>query len=216
MRVLLATLALAVVSSGTPAGQAAPSAVDLARQLQTRYTGVKDFKAEFTNTYKGGSVFSKTSEERGEVLVKKPGRMRWTYTDPEKKELVANGTNIFFYVVADKQVTVNPLPAANEASTSFLFLLGRGDLVRDFTPTLAAAQPAAGEWHLALAPRSPQADFSSLTVMVDRKSLTILGFVTTDSTGGANTVRFSRVRENVGLPDSAFDFKIPRGAEIIK
>src|SRR5215218_843491 len=100
--VLLTTgLAVATIAATTRAhGQAAPppgtaaapveSAAALASRLQTRYDAIKDFTADFTQTYEGGVLRRKTTES-GTLLVKKPGRMRWEYKAPEEKLFVADG-----------------------------------------------------------------------------------------------------------------------------
>lgn len=65
-------------------GQALPTPEALARSLQQRYQGVQDFSADFTHVYRGG-VLRTQSREHGTVKIKKPGRMRWQYTGPERK-----------------------------------------------------------------------------------------------------------------------------------
>ena len=83
---------------------------------------------------------------------------------------------------------------------------------RDFTASPATGAPA-GEWHLGLVPKSKQADFETLTLFVDARTLALLGFVTTDEQG-TNTIRFSNLKENTGLSDRAFEFTFPKGTEI--
>src|ERR1700676_5421074 len=82
------------------------SASELAQALQRRYNGVKDFSADFVHAYQGG-VLKKQISERGRVLIKKPGKMRWEYTAPEQKVFVSDGTKMYSYVPADKQVLVS-------------------------------------------------------------------------------------------------------------
>ena len=216
MRAVFAIIVTAVLFTAPPAGQtpATPSAADVARRLQAHYNGVHDFKADFTSDYREGLILPPTTE-RGAVLVKKPGRMRWTYTAPEKKELIADGVRIYTYLVADRQVYVNPMPPGDDAPTALLFLMGKGDLNRDFTPALGPDQTD-GEWRLALTPKRPQADFTSLTLVVDRQSLALRGFTTVDSQGGTSAFRFLRLQENVGLLDKQFDFTPPKGVEVIR
>ena len=66
-----------------------PPAADVAGALQRKYDSVKDFSASFTQTYEGG-VLRRKSSEAGTVFVKKPGKMRWDYTGPEKKLFVSD------------------------------------------------------------------------------------------------------------------------------
>jgi chaperone LolA len=131
------TLALCLTVLTAATSTQTPDA--LARALEQRYQGIKDFSADFVQVYRGG-VLKTQSREEGKVSIKKPGRMRWTYVKPEKKEFVSDGTKVYSYIPLDQRVTVNQVPPANEATTPALFLAGNGDIVRDFTS--AAAEPA--------------------------------------------------------------------------
>ena len=63
-------------------------------KVQQRYNGIKDIQGDFVQTYEGGVLRTKTTE-RGTVAIKRPGRMRFTYTKPEKKEFVSDGTRLY-------------------------------------------------------------------------------------------------------------------------
>lgn len=184
----------------------------MARLLQAHYNTVRDFTAEFTHHYRGG-VLRQSLTESGHVKIKKPGRMYWTYTTPEKKEFVSDGSKIYTYVPADKIVVISDLPTGNDASTALLFLTGQGDLVRDFRPALPKIQPN-GLWQLDLVPRTTQADFTSLSLTVEPRTLSLRGLSSTDAQDGLSTFIFRNLRENQGLADNQFVFKIPRGVEI--
>src|SRR5881628_3708041 len=101
------------------------SATDLAQALQRKYDTVRDFSADFVHTYQGG-VLHKQITERGHVLVKKPGKMRWEYTAPEKKLYLSDGVRIYSYTPEDKQVIVSAVPGHDQAG-ALLFLAGKGD-----------------------------------------------------------------------------------------
>jgi outer membrane lipoprotein carrier protein len=197
------------------AQQPAPSAADLARNLQRKYELVRDFSADFEHIYEGG-VLRKKLTERGTLLVKKPGMMRWTYTSPERKEFVSDGRTLYSYVPEDRQVIVSTVPPADEAGSPAMFLAGKGNIQRDYTPRLAAAAGlTASDVALELVPRAPQNDDDSIILVLDRTSLQIRRLVTTDSQGGTSTFVFTKLRENVGLPAQAFAFTIPRGVDIV-
>jgi outer membrane lipoprotein carrier protein len=201
--------------AAAPPPQEAPSAADLARNLQRKYEQVRDFSADFEHIYEGG-VLRKKLTERGTILVKKPGMMRWVYTSPEKKEFVSDGRTLYSYIPADRQVIVSTVPPADEASSPAMFLAGKGSIQRDFTPRLAAAESlAASEVALELVPRIRQNEYDWIILVVDRASLQLRRLVTTDSQGGTSTFVFTKLRENVGLPDKAFTFTIPRGVDIV-
>jgi outer membrane lipoprotein carrier protein len=189
----------------------APTASDLAARLQKRYESIRDFTADFEQTFQGLLVKHPTTE-RGKLLLKKPSRVRFSYEKPEKKEFVSDGLNFYSYYPADRAGTETPLPKGDDVSTALLFLAGRGNLTRDFTSKMAAGAPA-GELHLGLVPKSKDADFETLTLFVDAQSLALLGFSTTDQQG-TNTIRFLNLKENTGLSDRAFDFAFPKGTAI--
>ncbi len=214
MRFFLPALALAAIGVAAPlplAAQAAPPAAELAARLQKRYESIRDFTADFTQTYRG-VLLRQAATERGKVLLKKPGRIRFTYESPDRKVFVSDGTVFKTYFAEERAGSISPLPKDDEASTALLFLAGRGNLARDFTPSLATGAPA-GEWRLGLVPKSKQADFDTLTLFIDARTLALLGFVTTDDQG-TNTIRFSNLKENTGLGDGAFAFEFPKGTEI--
>lgn len=198
------------LSSGQPAPP--PAAEDLARRIQAHYDTVRDFTADFTHGYRGGPL-RQTFSERGNVRVKKPGRMYWIYTEPEQKEFVSDGSKIYSYLKADRVVYVTDVPTGTDVSTAILFLAGRGNLNRDFRAALPAQQPA-DAWQLDLTPKTPQADFTTLSLLVDRKSLALKGLTSVDTQGGTHVFTFTKLRENVGLSDNQFAYKIPRGAEV--
>jgi outer membrane lipoprotein carrier protein len=192
--------------------QTRPAAVDTARTLQEKYDRVKDFTADFTHIYEGG-VLKKKSTERGTVAIKKPGRMRWEYTTPDRKTFVSDGRRIYSYIPADKQVIVSPVPPDDEASTAVLFLAGKGNLTRDFDASYVDAP--ADAWGLRLNPRKKQSDYDWLVVIVDRATMQIRTLSAADAQGGRSTFQFSNYHENTGLPDKMFEFKIPRGTDVI-
>jgi outer membrane lipoprotein carrier protein len=203
-------LALAPVLA---AAQPRPPAADAARKLQQKYDLVKDFSADFTHTYEGGVLKRKTTE-RGTVQIKKPGRMRWEYTAPEKKTFVSDGTRMYSYVPADKQVIESAVPAADEATTAVLFLAGKGNLPRDFDVSYVETT-IPGAVALRLDPRQKQRDYDWLVVTVDEKTMQIRALTASDQQGGRSTFAFTNYRENTGIADNVFAFKIPRGADVI-
>src|SRR5262245_34735332 len=144
---------------------AEPTAPELAEALQRKYSTVKDFTADFVQEYK--SILKKRLTERGTVKIKKPGLMRWDYKSPEEKQFVSDGINMYTYIRQDRQVILTPMPADDKATTPILFLAGKGNLVRDFTPSSVnppAGMPA-GSRALRLTPKVPQPQFEQLTIV---------------------------------------------------
>jgi len=208
---------LALAAVATAAALAADTtAAELAASLQRKYDGIKDFSADFTHTYEGG-VLKKQITERGHLLVKKPGKMRWDYSTPEPKQFVSDGVKMYSYIPEDKQVIVASVPPDEDAPTPTLFLAGKGNVARDFTPSLvdAPAGAPAGSRALKLVPRAKQRDYDWLVLVLDPTTLAIRGLQTADAQGGRSSFSFTNLKENVGLADKEFAFKIPRGVDVV-
>ena len=214
----VALIALTVcATAGSQLIRAADStAPELAAALQRKYAGIKDFSADFAHTYEGG-VLRKQITERGHLLVKKPGMMRWDYSTPEPKQFVSDGVKMYSYIPQDKQVIVAAVPSDDDAPTPALFLAGKGNVTRDFTPSLVEAPPGmpAGSRTLKLIPKARQRDYDWLVLVLDPDSLAIRGLLTVDAQGGKSSFLFTNLKENVGLADKEFAFKIPRGVDVV-
>lgn len=205
----------ALALAGPIAAQSEPSPAELARSVQKKYESIADFSTDFVHTYRGG-VLRREAVERGRLLVKKPGKMRWTYESPEKKLFVSDGVKIYSYVPADRQVIVDSVPPDTQATTPALFLTGNGNLIRDFSPSLTTVSGAPPDTYaLKLTPAQKERDYDSLVLVVDRPTLRLRMLVTTDAQGGQSTFTFSNMKDNVGIPDKEFTFTIPRGVDVI-
>jgi len=143
--------------------------------------------------------------------------MRWDYSTPETKQFVSDGVKMYSYIPQDKQVIVASVPPDEDAPTPTLFLAGKGNLTRDFTPSLADAPAGmpAGSRALKLVPKARQRDYDWLTLVLDPGSLALRGLLTVDAQGGKSTFFFTNLKENVGVADKEFAFKIPRGVDVV-
>jgi outer membrane lipoprotein carrier protein len=140
--------------------------------------------------------------------------MRWTYTAPERKEFVSDGQKVYSHIPADKQVLVATLPSDDQATTPALFLAGKGDIARDFTAAYADTT-LPGTTALKLTPRRAEPEYEYLIVSVDAATMQIRALSTRDRQGGDSTLVFNNLKENQGISDKEFTFRIPRGVDVI-
>ena len=206
--VLFASLTVASAQSALPHD----SATEVAGALQTKYDRVRDFTADFTQLHVG-LLKKKGSVHSGKLQVKKPGKMRWDYTAPEKQLFVSDGSTIYLYVPADKQVTVSPVPK-QDATSAMMFLTGKGNIVRDFAVTFTPKAPE-GTYGLRLQPKVAERDYDWLELVVERSSLQIRQLTAANRQGGQETFTFTNFKENIGLSDKTFEFTIPRGVDVV-
>jgi outer membrane lipoprotein carrier protein len=214
VRLIAVTSLVAMVASAPPTSQSTdPQAV--AARVQARYAAIKDFEGDFIQTYEGGVLRTKTTES-GTLAVKQPGLFRFVYTKPERKEFVSDGEKIYTYLVADKQVIVSPAPGPGESTTPALFLAGRADIARDFTATAMPLPSApAGLVTLKLEPKKSDPDYQWFAIGVDPATSQIRHLVAQDKQGGRSAFTLSNLKENRGLSDNTFRFRIPRGVDVV-
>lgn len=193
-----------------PALGASDEAVALVRRIEAHHRAVLDLTARFTQTYRSG-VLGRELVERGTLWVKRPGRMLWEYEEPEKKLFVCDGRSYYFYVPADRQVIVRDQAADRRAPA--LLLAGEGGILDRFDATLEGA--SADGRRLRLTPREADPEMESVYLEVDTASR-ITSIEVLDAQGNRSRFRFERIRENVGVGDERFRFKIPRGVEVVE
>jgi outer membrane lipoprotein-sorting protein len=124
---------------------------------------------------------------------------------------------MYSYLPQDKQVIVSAIPPDDLITTPTMFLSGKGNLVRDFTASIVDPAPGApvGTRALKLVPRSGQRDYDWLMLEVGPQTLELRGLVTVDAQGGRSRFSFTNLKENIGLTDKEFAFKMPRGVDVV-
>jgi len=199
---MLAALVLLAVTTAAPA--AAGDAASVVARVQAFYDRTKDLTARFQQTYTY-SGFGRKQVSSGKLLVKKPGMMRWDYEDPEPKTVAVKGSRLVQLEPEENQAYVDEKFDSTALSAAVTFLLGKGDLAKDFTASL---DPGGGA--LLLVPRvaDPRVASVALTVAEDGR---VTATRVIDGAGNVNEIRFEDVKRNVGLSDAEFDVKLPAG-----
>ena len=82
--------------SAAPPGADAALARTLLQRLERHHARTADLVARFTQSYRSG-MLGREVTERGVVSIKRPGRMRWEYKDPEPKLFVSDGKTFYLF-----------------------------------------------------------------------------------------------------------------------
>src|ERR1700746_2055638 len=98
------------------------------RALESRYQHVHTLKATFFERYSDGKGAAQS--ESGTVYFSRPGRMRWDYESPEQKLFLVDGTNVWFYVPADRTASRAKTKESSDWRTPIALLVGKADLSR--------------------------------------------------------------------------------------
>jgi outer membrane lipoprotein carrier protein len=190
-----------------------PELARLVNALQAKYNKISSLTADFTQVHTASGQSER--RESGHLLLKKPGKMRWDYTSPEEKLFISDGKWLYEYASAEKYATRSSITDAGDMRAPFAFLLGQGNLRRDFKRIeFAAESPVkAGNKVLRLLPKGAQ-DFEELLIEVEPNSLQLSRLSIIQSNGARSDFVFSNVRENVLAAATQFTFKAPPGVEV--
>ena len=59
--------------------------------------------------------------------------MRWEYQSPSQKLFISDGKTVYFYLPEEKQLQKTSVKESRDQRLPFLFLLGKGNLKKDFS-----------------------------------------------------------------------------------
>jgi outer membrane lipoprotein carrier protein len=185
----------------------ASSALRLAQRIQAHHSEVKDMQARFVQTYSSG-LLGREVVERGSLMVKRPHRMLWKYERPEEKVFVSDGKMSYFYVPADRQVVVRD--ATGDRGVALQILSGHSDLLAEFQ--VFAVDGSSDR--VRLVPRRADAEVGEVVIEADGVGR-VRWIEIVDLQGNRSSFRFEDVKENKGLSDRLFEFKVPAGVEVV-
>ena len=199
------------VNSSLPSAQSS-DLNNLIDGLQRKYSRMQGLAADFVQVYRGSD--GRIIRETGQLLLRRPGKARWEYTLPERKLFLSDGKNVFFYVYGEKTATVSPIKETVDPQIPFLFLLGQGNLRRDFSRIeIATGEAASDSDHqvLRLFPKKAPEEFKQLLVEVKSPSYEVRRMVIFERSGARMDFFLSNLRENFVAGDEQFRFVAPPG-----
>jgi outer membrane lipoprotein carrier protein len=122
---VLVIILAAIASAFSPPARDAQA---ILRALEARYHHAQTLKAAFYERYSDAGSAETGSAESGTVYFSHPGHMRWEYQSPEQKLFVVDGTNVWFYVPADRTVSRAKVKNSSDWRTPLALLTGKSDL----------------------------------------------------------------------------------------
>lgn len=205
------SLALCVFAALPSASRAQTlSAHTLADRIDRHYNSLRSLEAHFTQTYEG---MGQNRRESGVLLLKKPGRMRWTYSNPAGKLFVLDGRNGYFYSPGDTTAQRVPVKQLNDLRSPLRLLLGHAKLEKELNG-LRISPAADGDYTLTGIPRGLEERVASFSITATPQG--VIQSMELDETDGVrNTFVFSDEQPNAPAPDSDFVFTPPAGVTIV-
>jgi outer membrane lipoprotein carrier protein len=198
-----------VLADETSAAQPAELKSLLAR-LQRHYQQTDSFSALFKETV--ARVGAPPQDRSGTVYFHKPGRVRFEFGDPQLETIVSDGNLLYDYDPGLNQVMETPLKNAIKTQAVAAFLLGIGNVDRDFKASRPASPANDGLMHLLLTPKRGGDD---IELGLDPHTLNIASLRLEDALGNVTRISFSDIDTNVAIEASRFEFKTPAGADVV-
>ncbi|MCC5016166.1 MULTISPECIES: outer membrane lipoprotein chaperone LolA [Legionella] len=176
--------------------------------LQTKLNAIRSMTASFNQVIK--TKEKEISRSSGTMALERPGRFRWQTKSPMEQLVVADGKKLWVYDVDLEQVTVKK-QEKSLGGTAALFLSGYDDTVtRDFDVT---ATTAGDKQSYDLQSKSHKANFQRMKLIFNRDVLIAIEMF--DQLGQHTVVNLKNVKTNPKVAASLFQFKPPKGTDVV-
>jgi outer membrane lipoprotein carrier protein len=182
-------------------------------KLQKNYDATVDFVADFRQETEVKTL-NRNLKAWGQLSFKRPGKMLWRYEEPKGQFVLADGKHLYFYQPEQNQIIKSPLKNAFRSDIPLSFLVGIGNLKRDFNATLKGTEDNLQV--LRLEPKAEGGGFSEVLMGVSRSTSDIVWVSVRDAVNNLTTIRFTNLRKGVGVQESLFRLQVPEGADIVE
>lgn len=200
---------LAIVLLLTPLCSRAQDGDALLRKVDDHYNRLTSLRARYTERYAGMGL---DRTESGTLLLKKPGRMRWSYDEPAGKVFVLDGRFAWFYTPGDDQAQRVPAKQLDDLRSPLRFLLGHTQLKKELAGVTVTSDSHG--IHIAGVPFGMEQRIKILTL--DVTAAGAIQHMKLEELDGATTeFAFTQVEENVAVRDADFTFTPPAGVTVV-
>jgi len=179
------------------------------QKVDNHYNRLSSLRARYTEHYSGMGL---ERSESGNLLLKKPGRMRWSYDQPAGKVFVLDGKYAWFYTPGDAQAQRIPAKQLDDLRSPLRFLLGHTQLRKELDNL--SVTPENGSYRIAGVPKGMDQRIKLLSLWVN-PSGAIDRMKIEEIDGSITEFTFSSVEENVPSKDSDFVFRAPEGIAVV-
>jgi outer membrane lipoprotein carrier protein len=157
-------------------------------------------------------MLNRTEITRGNVQIKKPGKMKWVYNSPDPQVLISDQKNLWLYIPEEEQVTKMPIESVYSSNSPALFLAGQAILTDIFNVVQVLTEK--DKFVAVFTPKEVESSLSRLVLRANKNSYQITGATVYDKLGNKTAIKFRSIRINEEIPESVFNFEVPAGVEI--
>jgi outer membrane lipoprotein carrier protein len=199
---------------GVPAAAAELDAEAVAARLQAWIEGTRDLQGRFEQTLTSGALGTGLAES-GRMYLRRPGRMRWDYLEPERKIALVDGEATLLYLEEDAQLWEGRLEDGGLLAT---LLAGTEPVETLFEAVLLATPRTGGDgaYRLQLVPRADEESFRHVVLTLRSPEFALERADVLDGAGNLMRYRFAELERNAGLAEALFQFEAPPGTEVVR
>ena len=187
----------------------ADTAQQLAQRVDKYYNGLHSLRTNFTETFRGMGM---DREERGTLLLRKPGKMHWSYSDPAGKIFLLDGKFAWFYSPGDAQIERVSASQLDDLRSPLRFLLGHTQLQKELAG-LTLSSTADG-FELSGVPKGMENRVEKIVLGVNSEGV-IHSMSITETDGAQTSFTFKDSQANPPAPDAEFVFHPPPGVPVV-
>lgn len=192
-------------------GHGSIDAEEVIDRLKSTYREIGDMTADFTQRSSIQGFEEKVFG--GRLYLKKPKMVRWDYSKPEKQNIYIRGDKVILYLPGQKQAIVQNLSENPDAEPA-LGLLSDIERWQDLFH-IKGGDETADMFRLELRPKKMPRIEKAL-VEIHKETFYIQRLTLFEESGNRVSFDFSNIKPNGNLKESLFDFKIPRGVEVLE
>jgi outer membrane lipoprotein carrier protein len=185
------------------------TAQQLAQRVDKYYNGLHSLRVAFSESFRGMGI---DREESGVLLLRKPGKMYWSYANPPGKIFLLDGKYAWFYSPGDAQVERISAVQLDDLRSPLRFLLGHTQLQKELDGlTLSTTSDGL---QLSGVPRGMENRVEKIVLGVSADG--VIHSMTITETGGTQTAfTFKESQPNAPAPDTDFVFHAPPGIPVV-
>lgn len=178
--------------------------------VEDHYNHLSSLKARYVEHYRGMGL---DRTEAGTLLLKKPGRMRWSYDQPAGKVFILDGKYGWFYTPGDSQAQRIPVKQLDDLRSPLRFLLGRTQLKKELDNITVVHEET--DFRISGVPKGMQERIRQLSLWVNGSGV-ILKMKIEEVDGSITEFDFFSVEENVPIKNFDFTFSAPEGVTVVE
>jgi len=183
----------------------------LLKSVETRYNRAKTLQVLFKEDYTPPNGTRRT--ESGILMLRKPGRMRWSYAQPPGKLFVSDSKFLWLFTPSENRVERMPLRESEDMRAPLAFLLGKLDFDKEFQNLQSTVEPAGTR--ITGDPKSDNLPYSQAEFLV-APDFRILQVKVAGFDRSVLAFTFDQERLNPALDQKLFQFLMPKGAELVE